>query len=135
MDTKDTFYCDCWPGYSLATNSTCKDVDECSVAGVCSQECHNSPGSFSCSCLSGYSRDPSNPSLCRVEEGRPAVIFSHGQDIRLSATSSPATTTALVNMTSQAQALVTRRESGSQASLILAFIAGLPLLGQDDILD
>ena len=108
VDTKESFFCDCRPGYRLSGNSSCEDVNECQVEGICSQECHNSPGSFSCSCLPGYSQDPTNSSLCRVGEGRPAVMFSRAADIRMSDTAESANNArAVVNMTSQAEALVT----------------------------
>lgn len=31
-----------------------KDFDECSVYGICDQICTNTPGSYDCSCVSGY---------------------------------------------------------------------------------
>ena len=34
------------------------DVDECEVAGMCSQVCRNTEGSFICTCVQGYQLRP-----------------------------------------------------------------------------
>ena len=36
------------------------DINECDndIPGLCSQVCHNTRGSFKCSCLEGYVLDP-----------------------------------------------------------------------------
>ena len=31
------------------------DVDECKLTGICSQNCQNSVGSYTCSCFTGFS--------------------------------------------------------------------------------
>ena len=48
----------CAIGYERRTPDapTCEDIDECKTRdGACSQYCHNTNGSFTCSCASGYS--------------------------------------------------------------------------------
>lgn len=34
------------------------DINECEIPGMCSQICHNTKGSFKCSCLDNYVLDP-----------------------------------------------------------------------------
>lgn len=46
VDTPAGFYCDCEKGFELKDNRTCYDIDECKIAGTCSQLCTNSHGSF-----------------------------------------------------------------------------------------
>ncbi|XP_041076470.1 pro-epidermal growth factor-like isoform X3 [Polyodon spathula] len=73
----------CLDGYKLATdNSTCIDIDECHEGGLgtCGQICHNSPGSYICSCLPGYTLDD-NTWSCFVDAPVPYLIFSHGNAI------------------------------------------------------
>lgn len=58
----------------LLTSPICADVDECSLEySPCSQLCTNTPGTFSCSCLQGYTLQ--HGTTCEVagrgEEGRP----------------------------------------------------------------
>ena len=50
----------CVAGKHRGVDGECEDVDECSGAGslVCSQHCHNTDGSFVCSCDPGYSLSP-----------------------------------------------------------------------------
>jgi len=40
------------------------DVDECQIAGSCSQLCENRIGGFKCSCRSGYQLDPGDHITC-----------------------------------------------------------------------
>ncbi|XP_068703313.1 signal peptide, CUB and EGF-like domain-containing protein 1 isoform X2 [Montipora foliosa] len=46
----------CPVGFTLAAdNVTCTDVDECDLAtDLCTQNCHNTNGSYTCSCNAGY---------------------------------------------------------------------------------
>ncbi|NXK97014.1 HMCN1 protein, partial [Formicarius rufipectus] len=43
----------CPEGYE-ARNGRCVDIDECESPDTCQHECRNTPGSFQCSCPSGY---------------------------------------------------------------------------------
>ncbi|XP_078667268.1 mucin-4-like [Branchiostoma floridae x Branchiostoma belcheri] len=65
-----TEVCDCISGYTLAQDlQTCADIDECAsnmthscdpVNGACS----NTPGSYNCSCKTGYQLETNGGSLC-----------------------------------------------------------------------
>ncbi|KPP72225.1 thrombomodulin-like [Scleropages formosus] len=48
--------CQCWPGYELKEDGKgCRDIDECQDERVCKgMLCSNNPGSFECTCPSGY---------------------------------------------------------------------------------
>lgn len=52
----------CISRYSLSSNGhSCMDIDECTVtsnAGGCAQNCTNTPGSYLCSCNTGYILQP-----------------------------------------------------------------------------
>ncbi|XP_023030772.1 low-density lipoprotein receptor-related protein 1 [Drosophila willistoni] len=39
-----------------ANSTRCMDYDECSETGTCDQICRNTPGSYECSCVSGYAK-------------------------------------------------------------------------------
>ncbi|XP_066959442.1 multiple epidermal growth factor-like domains protein 6 isoform X2 [Macrobrachium rosenbergii] len=56
VDTPAGFECICLPGYVLDYDGFgCNDTDEClEDSGGCSQLCHNTGGSYSCSCMVGY---------------------------------------------------------------------------------
>ena len=107
VDTASGWFCSCQPGYRLVGNSSCQDINECEEWGACSQECLNTRGSYTCSCLPGYTGDNLNSSRCRLAEGRLGLLFSEARDIRLVPTSgSVENSSVLVNMTTQAEALV-----------------------------
>lgn len=46
--------CYCTPGQVPVNVTQCEDFDECSIEGMCDQLCHNTFGSYECSCVSGY---------------------------------------------------------------------------------
>jgi len=49
------FFCD----------TSCTDVDECETGvAQCEHYCHNSPGSFTCSCRPGYKKNPADDTKC-----------------------------------------------------------------------
>lgn len=58
--------CSCNPGFTLQDDGSCTDVDECTDgADTCASAadngvCTNNPGSYSCSCIGGYTLGPSN---------------------------------------------------------------------------
>ncbi|XP_064416884.1 pro-epidermal growth factor isoform X2 [Latimeria chalumnae] len=73
----------CLEGYRLASNnSTCLDIDECHEGGLgaCGQFCTNTPGSYICTCLPGYTLED-NKWSCYVDAPVPYLIFSHGNAI------------------------------------------------------
>ena len=59
--------CDCYPGYSLASdNVTCQDIDECLAHnGGCDQICHNRPGTFMCEV---------SPVQCRIDRDLSSLL-------------------------------------------------------------
>ncbi|KAJ7407454.1 hypothetical protein WISP_126041 [Willisornis vidua] len=61
--------------------STC-DVDECSLEySPCSQLCSNTPGSFSCTCLQGYTLR--HGTACEVTDNATQILVAVGQDLAL----------------------------------------------------
>jgi len=54
---------------SKLTVETCdvvSDINECERRGYCSQFCHNTEGSFKCSCRLGFILDPLDHVTCRA---------------------------------------------------------------------
>lgn len=41
---------------SVKNVTQCQDFDECSINAICDQKCKNTPGSYECSCVKGYSK-------------------------------------------------------------------------------
>jgi len=67
-------------GYKLmADKKACEDVNECNeVAGVCSQECVNTEGSFFCKCDPRfYEREPDGKTCKRKDSIQPYLIFTN----------------------------------------------------------
>ena len=57
------------PTLSLpCTSSHSADINECSVYGTCSQLCHNTHGSYTCTCVAGYKmvEDPTMGRTCKA---------------------------------------------------------------------
>ncbi|XP_072034176.1 low-density lipoprotein receptor-related protein 4-like [Amphiura filiformis] len=74
--------CSCNNGYQLQANGTsCLDIDECQVEGICSQDCRNTPGSFKCSCVEGYLLRPDGLT-CKAKGPEPYLLFANRIDIR-----------------------------------------------------
>ncbi|XP_035895100.1 very low-density lipoprotein receptor isoform X2 [Anopheles stephensi] len=82
VDTPAGFYCDCKPGFKLADNRTCVDIDECEEPGSCSQNCINEIGTFKCECMDNYLRDPRDHTRCKATEGHASLLFARRHDIR-----------------------------------------------------
>jgi hypothetical protein len=82
IDLPIGYKCACKQGYQLMGNTTCIDVDECTIPGTCSQVCSNLEGGYKCECLSGYMKDPHDSTKCRAIEGHASLLFAHKTDIR-----------------------------------------------------
>ncbi|XP_071521746.1 low-density lipoprotein receptor-related protein 4 isoform X2 [Panulirus ornatus] len=79
-DTGDS--CLCQHGYTLAAdNTTCMDVDECTVFQPCSQLCENTVGGFKCDCVDGYSLR-NDYLTCKAKGQLATLIFANRIDIR-----------------------------------------------------
>ncbi|KAF8363794.1 hypothetical protein PRIPAC_90717 [Pristionchus pacificus] len=78
--------CYCKSGYIPDGEKKCKDVDECASPGRCDQRCHNTEGSYKCSCHRGYQlvrrEGESIPSRCRAMGEDPLVLLSNRAQIR-----------------------------------------------------
>ncbi|KAL7989903.1 hypothetical protein Chor_012569 [Crotalus horridus] len=63
---------------------SCKDFDECSIYGTCSQTCTNHDGSYTCSCVEGYLLQPDHKS-CKAKnepvERPPILLIANSQNI------------------------------------------------------
>ncbi|XP_037679750.1 adhesion G protein-coupled receptor E1 isoform X2 [Choloepus didactylus] len=69
------YKCSCWPGFSSPTGNdwvlgkpgrfACSDVDECANPQACPEHagCHNTHGSYSCSCNPGFASSSGNLSF------------------------------------------------------------------------
>nr|XP_045622888.1 low-density lipoprotein receptor-related protein 2-like isoform X5 [Procambarus clarkii] len=79
------FECACNTGYKLMPDGkACEDVNECrEVAGVCSQECFNTPGSYSCKCdETFYEREPDGRTCKRLDKTVPWLFFTNKYYVR-----------------------------------------------------
>uniref|UniRef100_A0A2K5KFF3 EGF-like domain-containing protein n=1 Tax=Colobus angolensis palliatus TaxID=336983 RepID=A0A2K5KFF3_COLAP len=85
VPTLDGPTCYCNSSFQLQADSkTCKDFDECSVYGTCSQLCTNTDGSFICGCVEGYLLQPDNRS-CKAKnepvDRPPVLLIANSQNI------------------------------------------------------
>ncbi|XP_077996694.1 uncharacterized protein LOC144450002, partial [Glandiceps talaboti] len=63
--------CDCFPGYFLHPYLPfpCLDIDECNLGlHECTQYCFNTPGSYICSCWSGYDLNVDGKTCIDIDE-------------------------------------------------------------------
>lgn len=66
--TPDGATCYCPPGQVTINSTQCTDYDECSIEEhICDQMCHNTFGSYECSCAPGYTR---NNTRCHAINGK-----------------------------------------------------------------
>ncbi len=63
----------------MADKKACEDINECTEeAGVCSQECVNTEGSFFCKCDHlFYEREPDQKTCKRIDTIEPWIIFTN----------------------------------------------------------
>lgn len=68
----------------MADGKACEDVNECKeVPGVCSQNCFNTPGSYSCKCdRTYYDREPDGHTCKRRDSAEPWVFFTNKYYVR-----------------------------------------------------
>ncbi|KAM4696629.1 hemicentin-2 [Rhinophrynus dorsalis] len=58
----------CPMGFTLSADSYCTDEDECDLRMPCSHTCHNSLGSYFCSCPVGYTLAPDSRTCRDIDE-------------------------------------------------------------------
>ncbi len=51
----------------------CKDKNECSPPGICSQSCTNLEGSYKCDCTDGYEKTGLKGNSCRAQSKLPEI--------------------------------------------------------------
>ena len=63
----------------MADKKACEDANECDeIAGVCSQECVNTEGSYFCKCDPRfYEREPDGKTCKRKDNIQPYLIFTN----------------------------------------------------------
>ncbi|CAI5440948.1 unnamed protein product [Caenorhabditis angaria] len=77
--------CHCKEGWQKSDDGVCVDINECDEPGTCDQICVNTPGSYRCSCHSGYKLSfgaERIPNRCRAMGGDPIVLLSNRVSIR-----------------------------------------------------
>uniref|UniRef100_A0A8D2LBK3 Prolow-density lipoprotein receptor-related protein 1 n=1 Tax=Varanus komodoensis TaxID=61221 RepID=A0A8D2LBK3_VARKO len=77
--------CYCNNSFQLAEDGkSCKDFDECTIYGTCSQTCTNHDGSYTCSCVEGYLLQPDHKS-CKAKnepvDRPPVLLIANSQNI------------------------------------------------------
>ncbi|XP_066930439.1 fibrillin-2-like isoform X6 [Clytia hemisphaerica] len=66
---KNETSCKCIAGYRNIDSITCEDINECSTTnGGCSQTCTNKPGTYECSCNSGFTLDVDGKTCVDIDE-------------------------------------------------------------------
>ncbi|XP_016109653.1 low-density lipoprotein receptor-related protein 1B-like [Sinocyclocheilus grahami] len=81
--TRNGTFCFCADGFEVGEDGrSCRDHDECTMYGTCSQTCMNTYGSYRCSCTDGYSLQPNRRScIAKHELGEnPAALLIGGSD-------------------------------------------------------
>lgn len=58
VNTVGSFFCECFTGFELTSETSCVDIDECAIGSPCvpfiNTQCVNTKGSFLCACLPGF---------------------------------------------------------------------------------
>nr|QJD20828.1 vitellogenin receptor [Liposcelis entomophila] len=74
--------CTCPSGHKLDSDlKKCIDIDECHEFGHCHQKCHNTIGSFECSCDEGYTLQQDKRS-CKAKGGEALMLFASFNQVR-----------------------------------------------------
>ena len=58
------------------------DFNECDVDGTCSQNCHNTNGSYHCSCVEGYELKADERGCKALGKNKLELIFSMQKNLR-----------------------------------------------------
>ncbi|XP_042180932.1 low-density lipoprotein receptor-related protein 1B-like [Oncorhynchus tshawytscha] len=75
---RNVTFCFCADGFEVEQDGrACRDHDDCTVYGTCSQACMNTFGSYRCSCTDGYILQPNRRSCkAKTDPGdRPPVLL------------------------------------------------------------
>ncbi|XP_055975535.1 low-density lipoprotein receptor-like [Sorex fumeus] len=81
QDLKIGFECLCPPGFRLADQHRCEDIDECQEENICSQLCVNLEGSFKCECMDGFRLDPLT-GTCKATSAIAYLFFTNRHEVR-----------------------------------------------------
>uniref|UniRef100_A0A3Q2H8C7 Low-density lipoprotein receptor-related protein 2 n=1 Tax=Equus caballus TaxID=9796 RepID=A0A3Q2H8C7_HORSE len=79
------FICTCRPGFKASTldRNSCDDINECEQFGVCPQNCHNTKGSYECSCAQGFkSMGDDYGKRCAADGNPPLFLLAENVRIR-----------------------------------------------------
>ncbi|XP_053679237.1 low-density lipoprotein receptor-related protein 1 [Anopheles nili] len=60
---------------SQPNGSICEDFDDCQVEGLCDQVCKNQPGSYQCSCTTGYMKQGNTCTAVNLPKDEPASLM------------------------------------------------------------
>ncbi|XP_052902166.1 low-density lipoprotein receptor-related protein 1 [Anopheles moucheti] len=60
---------------SQPNGNVCEDFDECQIEGLCDQLCKNQPGSYQCSCTTGYVRQGNTCTAVNLPKDEPASLL------------------------------------------------------------
>ncbi|XP_058118715.1 prolow-density lipoprotein receptor-related protein 1 [Anopheles ziemanni] len=68
---------------SQPNGSVCEDFDECQIEGICDQVCKNQPGSYQCSCTTGYVKQGNKCTAVNLPKDEPlSLLFATRNKVR-----------------------------------------------------
>uniref|UniRef100_A0A8D1CWI3 Low-density lipoprotein receptor-related protein 2 n=1 Tax=Sus scrofa TaxID=9823 RepID=A0A8D1CWI3_PIG len=79
------FICSCRPGFKASSlnRNSCEDINECEQFGVCPQNCHNTKGSYECTCAEGFrSMSEHYGERCAAEGNPPLLLLPENVRVR-----------------------------------------------------
>uniref|UniRef100_A0A452F8B2 Low-density lipoprotein receptor-related protein 2 n=1 Tax=Capra hircus TaxID=9925 RepID=A0A452F8B2_CAPHI len=79
------FICSCRPGFkpNSIDRNLCEDINECTQFGSCPQICHNTKGSYECSCAEGFtSLSDRYGERCAADGSPPLLLLPENVRIR-----------------------------------------------------